>query len=54
MERMPAWIPVLAAVVFVGLAVWSTTEENWSGLIVGLVLAALCVGWVMKRRSTSS
>jgi hypothetical protein len=48
MDRIPAWAPWLAAVIFVALAVWSATDENWSGVIVGGVLAAVCVGFAVR------
>jgi peptidoglycan/LPS O-acetylase OafA/YrhL len=53
MARIPAWAFALLAVVFVGLAIWSATDENWSGLIVAVVLAVLCVAGSMRGRSTT-
>jgi hypothetical protein len=42
MSRVPRWVFVLAAVVFVGLGVWSLTDRNWSGGIVSALLAVAC------------
>jgi len=42
---------MLAGVVLVGLAVWSATDENLSGVIVSLVLAALCLFGLVQRRT---
>ena len=51
MERIPVWVWILAAMVFVGLGVWSATDENWSGLIVSAVLAIVCLGvWRSQTR----
>jgi hypothetical protein len=53
MDRIPAWALWLAAVIFVALGVWSATEENWSGVIVSGVLAAVCVGFAVRGRTAS-
>jgi hypothetical protein len=49
MERIPTWVLWVAAVVFAALAVWSATDENWTGLIIGAALAMgagmLAMGW---------
>jgi len=49
MERIPTWVFWVAALVFAALAVWSATDENWAGLIIGALLAvaaaALATGW---------
>jgi len=49
MERVPTWVFWVAAVIFAALAIWSATDENWAGLIVGALLAiaagALATGW---------
>ncbi len=42
MTRVPRWVFVLAAVVFLGLGVWSLTDRNWSGVIVSALLALAC------------
>ncbi len=53
MERIPPLAFVVAAVVFMALAIWSAMDQNWSGLIVSLVLAALCLfGLAQRRRIT--
>jgi hypothetical protein len=45
-ERIPAWLFLLEVVVFGALAIWSATDQNWAGLIAGLVLAAVGRGRV--------
>jgi LPXTG-motif cell wall-anchored protein len=50
MERIPPQVFLVAAVVFMALAVWSAADQNWSGLIVGLVLAGLCLFGLARRR----
>ena len=52
--RIPAWAFAMAAVVFVGLAIWSATDENWSGLIVSGLLAVLCVAGSMRARTPTT
>ncbi len=53
MGRIPPQVFLVAAVVFMALAVWSAADQNWSGLIVGLVLAGLCLfGLAQRRRLT--
>ena len=53
MERIPPLVFLAAAVVFLGLAIWSAMDQNWSGLIVSLVLAGLCLfGLAQRRRAT--
>jgi hypothetical protein len=42
---------MVAAAVFVVLGIWSATDENWSGVIVSLVLAALCVAVLRRPRA---
>ena len=53
MERIPPQLFVVAAVVLMGLAIWSATDQNWSGLIVSLVLAGLCLFGLTQRRRVS-
>ncbi len=53
MERIPPQVFVVAAVVFMGLAIWSAMDQNWSGLIVSLVLAGLCLFGLAQRRRVS-
>jgi membrane protein YdbS with pleckstrin-like domain len=48
-ERVPAWLLILAAVVFAGLVIWTATDENWSGLIVSVVLLALSIVGLLRR-----
>ena len=44
---------LVAAVVFMALALWSAMDQSWSGLIVSLVLAGLCLfGLALRRRLT--
>lgn len=53
MERIPPQVFLVAAVVFMALAIWSAMDQNWSGLIVSLVLAGLCLfGLAQRRRIT--
>jgi hypothetical protein len=49
MDRIPTWGLATGALVFAGLALWSALDENWAGLIVGLVLLAVCVVVVVRR-----
>jgi hypothetical protein len=42
---------VLAAVLAV-LAIWSATDQNWSGVIVSVVLAMLALGVMLRRPRT--
>ena len=42
---------ILAAVVFVALGVWSATDENWSGVIVSIVLAIGALLLLMRRQA---
>lgn len=51
MDRLPAWILWATAVVFVGLAIWTLTDENWSGVIASAVLAILFVVLAVRRTS---
>ena len=51
MDRIPAGVLTFAAVVFVGLAAWSVTDENWAGAVAGAVLAVLCVAVLRGRTS---
>ncbi len=53
MERIPPIAFVIAAVVLMALALWSAMDQNWSGLIVSLVLAGLCLFGLSRRRSVS-
>jgi hypothetical protein len=48
-DRIPSWGLAIGALVFAGLALWSALDENWAGLIVGLVLLAVCVVVVVRR-----
>ncbi len=48
--RIPPLVFVAAAVVFMALALWSAMDQNWSGLIVSLVLAGLCLFGLAQRR----
>ncbi|MDP8956983.1 MAG: hypothetical protein M3N24_08505 [Actinomycetota bacterium] len=50
MDRIPPLAFVVAAVVLIGVAIWSAMDENWSGLIVSLVLAGLCLFALGQRR----
>ncbi len=50
MERIPPILFVLAAVILMALAIWSAMDRNWSGLIVSLVLAGLCLFGLAQRR----
>ena len=52
MSRIPRWVFVLAAVVFLGLGVWSLTDRNWSGVIVSALLTVAC-GAVAARGTTA-
>jgi hypothetical protein len=54
MNRIPAWVFVLAAVVFAALAIWSATDANWSGVIVSIVLGALAIAALLRTRRTSA
>jgi hypothetical protein len=36
------------------LAIWSATDENWSGVIVSIVLGALAVVALLRTRRTSA
>jgi hypothetical protein len=49
MDRIPTWGLAVGALVFAGLALWSALDENWAGLIVGLVFLAVCVVVVVRR-----
>lgn len=53
MERIPAQVFLVAAVVFMALAIWSAINQNWWGLIVSLVLAGLCLFGLAQRRRLS-
>jgi hypothetical protein len=53
MDRIPSWGLAIGALVFAGLALWSALDENWAGLIVGLVLLAVCVVVVVRRERPS-
>lgn len=48
MDRIPSWALMLATLVLAGFAVWSGLDQNWSGLIVSLVLAAICVAALVR------
>jgi membrane protein YdbS with pleckstrin-like domain len=52
MERIPSWLFLLGVVVFGALAIWSATDQNWAGLIAGLILAAVCVVGQVRRPRT--
>ncbi len=53
MQRIPPQVFLVAAVAFMALAVWSAADQNWSGLIAGLVLAGACLfGLAQRRRLT--
>lgn len=52
MDRIPEWVWLLTASVFVGMAIWSATDENWSGVIVSLVLAGLSLGLLRDRKAS--
>jgi hypothetical protein len=39
----------IGALVFAGLALWSALDEIWAGLMVGLILLALCVVVLVRR-----
>ncbi len=43
---------ILAAVVFLGLGVWSLTDRNWSGGIVSALLAVACGAGAARGRTT--
>lgn len=49
MERIPVAALIAAALVLAGLAIWSLLDENWSGVIVSLVLEALLVSQIVRR-----
>ena len=49
MERIPVWLFLLGVVVFGALAIWSATDQNWAGLIAGLVLAVVSVVGLVRR-----
>ena len=49
MDRIPTWALAIGALIFAALALWSALDENWAGLIVGLVLLAVCVVVVVRR-----
>jgi membrane protein YdbS with pleckstrin-like domain len=49
MERIPSWLFLVGVVLFGALAIWSATDQNWAGLIAGLVLAAACVVGLVRR-----
>ena len=49
MDRIPTWGFAIGALVFAGLALWCALDENWAGLIVGLVLLAVCIVVVVRR-----
>ncbi|HEX2090508.1 MAG TPA: hypothetical protein VHI54_11375 [Actinomycetota bacterium] len=53
MERIPPQVFLFAAVVFMALGIWSAIDQNWSGLIVSLVLAGLCLFGLAQRRRIS-
>lgn len=52
MDRIPEWVWLLTASVFVGIAIWSATDENWSGVIVSLVLAGVSLGSLRDRKAS--
>jgi MYXO-CTERM domain-containing protein len=49
-ERIPAQVFIFVAVAFMALAIWFAMDQNWSGLIAGLVLAGLCLFGLARRR----
>jgi hypothetical protein len=49
MERVPSWVWGLGAAIFAGLAIWTATDENWSGVIVSVVLGVLCLVALFRR-----
>ena len=49
MDRIPAWAFGVGVAVFAALAIWSATDENWAGLIVGALLALACAAALLQR-----
>ena len=54
MDRIPTWGFAIGALVFAGLALWSALDENWAGLLVGLLLLAACIVVVVRRERPSA
>jgi hypothetical protein len=54
MDRIPTWGFAIGALVFAGLALWSALDENWAGLLVGLILLAVCIVVVVRRERPSA
>ena len=54
MERIPAWVLIVALLILAALGIWSATDENWAGVIISLALIVLCVVGLTRRGTTTS
>jgi hypothetical protein len=51
LDRIPIWGLALGAIVFGGQAIWAAFLENWVRVILGAVIAAICLYGLYRRRS---